>query len=151
MLWSLIGPSVLKVHATFGRTLMLAGVTRIIEICVFAPKLSGDVDDDSKSDHTLNATIESGSYHSTYRAFRHLPPFVSTHQFFPNLSNPLRIIHAFSCWFLQGKWVSHDTNTSGASYKLLARLLFMSATDEELEFAHDNGMDHVTYILIMFR
>lgn len=27
----------------------------------------------------------------------------------------------------------------------------MSATDEELEFVHDNEMDHVTYILIMFR
>lgn len=27
----------------------------------------------------------------------------------------------------------------------------MSATDEELEYVHDNGMDHVTYILIMFR
>lgn len=27
----------------------------------------------------------------------------------------------------------------------------MSGTDEELQFAHDNGMDHVTYILIMFR
>jgi len=79
MLWSLIGSSISKVHATFGHTLMLAGVTRIIEICVFAPKLSGDVDDDSKSDHTLNATTESGSYNSTYRAFRHLPPFVSTH------------------------------------------------------------------------
>ena len=31
------------------------------------------------------------------------------------------------------------------------RLLFMSATDEELRFVHDSGMDHVTYILIMFR
>ncbi|KAI0367628.1 hypothetical protein BV20DRAFT_1000356 [Pilatotrama ljubarskyi] len=29
-------------------------------------------------------------------------------------------------------------------------LLFMSATDEELHFVNDNGMDHVTYILIMF-
>ncbi|TFK82277.1 hypothetical protein K466DRAFT_666612 [Polyporus arcularius HHB13444] len=29
-------------------------------------------------------------------------------------------------------------------------LLFMSATDEELHFVHDNEMDHVTYILIMF-
>ncbi|KAI0794264.1 hypothetical protein C8Q74DRAFT_1194204 [Fomes fomentarius] len=29
-------------------------------------------------------------------------------------------------------------------------VLFMSATDEELHFAHDQGMDHVTYILIMF-
>lgn len=27
----------------------------------------------------------------------------------------------------------------------------MSATDEELQFVHDNGMDHVTYVLIMFR
>jgi hypothetical protein len=27
----------------------------------------------------------------------------------------------------------------------------MSATDEELNYVHDNGMDHVTYILIMFR
>ncbi|OJT03295.1 Protein YTP1 [Trametes pubescens] len=30
------------------------------------------------------------------------------------------------------------------------RLLFMSATDEELHFVNDNKMDHVTYILIMF-
>lgn len=27
----------------------------------------------------------------------------------------------------------------------------MSATDEELQYVHDGGMDHVTYILIMFR
>jgi hypothetical protein len=27
----------------------------------------------------------------------------------------------------------------------------MSGTDEELQFVHDNEMDHVTYILIMFR
>jgi len=26
----------------------------------------------------------------------------------------------------------------------------MSATDEELDYVHDSGMDHVTYILIMF-
>ena len=30
-------------------------------------------------------------------------------------------------------------------------LLFMSATDEELYFVNGEGMDHVTYILIMFR
>ncbi|KAH9926980.1 uncharacterized protein B0H18DRAFT_1004819 [Fomitopsis serialis] len=30
-----------------------------------------------------------------------------------------------------------------------AGLLFMSATDEELDFVHDEGMDHVTYVLIM--
>ncbi len=27
----------------------------------------------------------------------------------------------------------------------------MSATDEELNNVHDNGMDHVTYVLIMYR
>jgi hypothetical protein len=30
-------------------------------------------------------------------------------------------------------------------------LLFMSATDEELRYVHSNDMDHVTYVLIMFR
>ncbi len=34
---------------------------------------------------------------------------------------------------------------------MTARLLFMSATDEEVQFVHDNEMDHVTYVLIMFR
>ncbi|EKM81790.1 hypothetical protein AGABI1DRAFT_36578 [Agaricus bisporus var. burnettii JB137-S8] len=80
-----------KVHSMFGRTLMLAGLTRIIEICYFSP--------------TDNGTTSAG-----FRAFRHLPPFVSTS----------------------------------------VSLLFMSATDEELQFVHDNGMDHVTYILIIF-
>ncbi|KAF9446891.1 hypothetical protein P691DRAFT_803284 [Macrolepiota fuliginosa MF-IS2] len=105
-----------KVHATFGHTLMLAGVTRIVEICFFAPKTTPDSDDDNRSDHTLDATgpqnqsMESGHPSAAARAFRHLPPFLLV--------------------------------SSG--------LLFMSATDEELAFAHDNGMDHVTYILIMF-
>ncbi|KAF9026309.1 hypothetical protein BDZ89DRAFT_1134884 [Hymenopellis radicata] len=31
-----------------------------------------------------------------------------------------------------------------------AGTLFMAGTDEELQFVHDNEMDHVTYILIMF-
>jgi hypothetical protein len=30
-------------------------------------------------------------------------------------------------------------------------LLFMSATDEELEYVKSLEMDHVTYVLIMFR
>ena len=34
---------------------------------------------------------------------------------------------------------------------MAAGLLFMSATDEELQYVHESGMDHVTYILIMFR
>jgi hypothetical protein len=39
------------------------------------------------------------------------------------------------------------------SYQLLVAsgVLFMSATDEELDFVHDNEMDHVTYVLIMYR
>lgn len=102
-----------KVHALFGHTLMLAGVTRIIEICFFSQRQSSEADDDNRSDHTLSgsgpqSSTESGSAAS--RAFRHLPPFLLV--------------------------------SSG--------LLFMSATDEELKYAHDSGMDHVTYILIMF-
>jgi len=34
---------------------------------------------------------------------------------------------------------------------ILNSLLFISATDEEIQFVHDNGMDHVTYLLIMYR
>lgn len=34
---------------------------------------------------------------------------------------------------------------------LNARLLFMSATDEELRYVSDIGLDHVTYALILFR
>jgi hypothetical protein len=33
----------------------------------------------------------------------------------------------------------------------MGRLLFMSATDEELRYATGQGMDHVTYILILYR
>ncbi|KAG6861227.1 hypothetical protein C0991_011692 [Blastosporella zonata] len=101
---------------------MLAGFTRIIEICFFVPKFSPQApDDDSTSDHTLAersprflptsdaSTSESGKAAAS-RAFRHLPPFLL----------------------------------------VAAGLLFMSATDEELAFVHENEMDHVTYILIMF-
>jgi hypothetical protein len=115
-----------KVHAMFGVTLMLAGVTRIMEVCFFsAPSKAADtVDDDSNSDHTL--AEPSPRYPSTSRyavpdasgdpkvaaakAFRHLPAFLLV--------------------------------ASG--------VLFMSGTDEELDFVHNNEMDHVTYILIMY-
>ena len=65
-----------KVHATFGHTLMLAGFTRIIEICFVPTKTAAETSDgDSHSDHTL---VESGSGDKAVstRAFRHLPPFV---------------------------------------------------------------------------
>ncbi|KAJ3799432.1 hypothetical protein GGU11DRAFT_501718 [Lentinula aff. detonsa] len=123
-----------RVHALFGYTLGLAGVTRIIEICFFVPTFVNHaftaavvVSDDSNSDHTLaDAPLSPRElYASTTnndtrevqeekriagRVFRHLPPFLL----------------------------------------VAAGILFMSATDEELEFVHENEMDHVTYILIMF-
>jgi len=116
-----------KLHAMFGYTVMLAGLTRIMEVCFFsAPSKAADaVDDDNISDHTLaepsprypptsryvppDASADSGKIDAA-KAFRHLPAFLLV--------------------------------ASG--------VLFMSATDEELDFVHDNEMDHVTYILIMF-
>ncbi|GAW07195.1 integral membrane protein [Lentinula edodes] len=123
-----------RVHALFGYTLGLAGVTRIIEICFFVPTFANSgvggsalVPDDSNSDHTLadaslsprepyaptadSVIIEAKEDKSAAgKVFRHLPPFLL----------------------------------------VSAGILFMSATDEELEFVHENEMDHVTYILIMF-
>ncbi|TFK48450.1 hypothetical protein OE88DRAFT_1684485 [Heliocybe sulcata] len=114
-----------KVHSTFGRTLMLAGVTRIIEICFIPSKISNpasEMEGDSHSEHTLGEDESNGGDYTggffakgsgpakAGKAFRHFPPFLL----------------------------------------VAAGLLFMSATDEELEFVHDNGMDHVTYLMIMF-
>jgi len=120
-----------KVHAVFGKTLILAGVTRIIEICFVAPSLGKSdtpglmpLEDDNTSDHTLaDATLPSPRFRlpvesaiemtqssTAGKAFRHLPPFLL----------------------------------------VAAGLLFMSATDEELRSVHDQEMDHVTYVLIMF-
>jgi len=62
---------------------MLAGLTRIIEICYFSPTLaSNDVDDDSHSDRTVGGSLhtsprDNGNVSAGFRAFRHLPPFVS--------------------------------------------------------------------------
>ncbi|PPQ68312.1 hypothetical protein CVT26_006241 [Gymnopilus dilepis] len=99
-----------RVHAMFGRTLMLAGLTRIIEICFFVPTFAPDgADDDNHSEHTL-ADGSTSTKAIAARSFRYLTPFLLTS----------------------------------------AGLLFMSATDEELRYVHDNEMDHVTYILIVF-
>jgi hypothetical protein len=66
-----------KVHAVFGYTLMLAGLTRLIEVCFVAPSYTpvDGVEDDS-SDHTL-AEGAGPETAAKGRAFRHLPPFVS--------------------------------------------------------------------------
>lgn len=69
-----------KVHAVFGYTLMLAGLTRGAEVCFLSPSYTpADGVEDDRSDHTLAdcAGAESGAA-SKGRAFRHLPPFVST-------------------------------------------------------------------------
>lgn len=67
---------------------MLAGATRIIEICFFVPKYWPEVDDDGTSEHTLaersprfppttDASSSSDSAKAAAsRSFRHLPPFV---------------------------------------------------------------------------
>jgi hypothetical protein len=137
-----------KVHATFGNTLMLAGVTRIIEIC-FVPNT--DISDgDGHSEHTL---ADSGSGNgdggkaTAARAFRHLPPFVCPFDILGCQRLP-SLLCICSCLFLLG-----NQNTYCQCTLLITSnsLLFMSATDEELQFVHDNGMDHVTYLLIMFR
>ena len=79
----------------FGLTLMLAGITRIIEICFFPSNTLEGPEDDSRSDHTLaDASVPSPRFRPSYfsssdsgkavaaRAFRHLPPFVSYSLFF---------------------------------------------------------------------
>lgn len=67
-----------KVHAVFGYTLMLAGLTRLIEVCFIAPSYTPAADgmDDDGSDHTLADGAEATAAPKG-RAFRHLPPFVS--------------------------------------------------------------------------
>ncbi|KIY63328.1 hypothetical protein CYLTODRAFT_360148 [Cylindrobasidium torrendii FP15055 ss-10] len=109
------------VHSMFGYTLMLAGITRIIEIC-FVPNAAhlDPPSGDNQSENTLAEGArtpvfpppdpEALAKASAARAFRHLPPFLLV--------------------------------ASG--------VLFISGTDEELKFVSDMGMDHVTYILIMF-
>ncbi|KAI0271119.1 hypothetical protein BGY98DRAFT_923067 [Russula aff. rugulosa BPL654] len=99
-----------KVHAVFGYTLMLAGLTRLIEVCFVVPSYAPmDGVEDDRSDHTLTDGAGPEAF-PRGRAFRHMPPFLL----------------------------------------VAAGLLFMSATDEELQYVHEGGMDHVTYILIMF-
>jgi len=96
----------------FGLTLMLAGITRIIEICFFPSNTGEGPDDDSRSDHTLaDAPGSSPRFRPSYlsssdsgktlaaRAFRHLPPFVGQYLF--RSSNDL--IFNGSCSYPRGK------------------------------------------------
>ncbi|KAL0566524.1 hypothetical protein V5O48_015486 [Marasmius crinis-equi] len=73
-----------KVHATFGYTLILAGVTRMIEICYYVPRyapegpLADDVD--AGSEHTLAdaypGSASTSGKAAAGKAFRHLPPYL---------------------------------------------------------------------------
>ena len=75
-----------KVHTFFGYTLILAGITRIIEVCFVAPRFEKDsIPSSSDSDRHSERTLAlSGSVLgsenqllSIAHAFRHFPPFVS--------------------------------------------------------------------------
>ncbi|KAJ8695452.1 hypothetical protein PTI98_008056 [Pleurotus ostreatus] len=157
-----------KVHATFGHTLMLAGLARIVEICFVAPdyaKLSnppihphlassnGEVDvvfdegDDAGSDHTL---AENNNSHHVVGGSG-----VDGRRGGAGDTSGGGAIGS------GGRSRGGGPGSAGAGVKkafrhlppfllVAAGLLFMSATDEEIEAVHESGMDHVTYILIMF-
>ena len=62
---------------------MLAGLTRIIEICFFVPSYSSETPPDvsNQSDHTLADSYSSTGKVAASKVFRHLPPFVSARLF----------------------------------------------------------------------
>ena len=65
------------VHAMFGYTLSLAGITRIIEVCFIAHNdtTPGPWGDDANDTIPRGTPTSSGI--SPLRAFRYFPPFVS--------------------------------------------------------------------------
>ncbi len=93
-----------KVHAVFGYTLMLAGLTRLIEVCFIVPSYASmDGVEDDRSDHTLADGAGPEAFPKG-RAFRHMPPFVSNNDVFPYFHsglnvNPMGSVIAFgSSW-----------------------------------------------------
>lgn len=143
-----------QVHAAFGNTLMLAGLTRVIEICFVAPNHAADASDtasdsDQHSERTLASptTSESGKA-AAVQAFRHLPPFVRISELTLKASLISSVCRSYLS--LPGEVISGG-KPEWVTDSICARLLFMSATDEELNYVHDSEMDHVTYILIMLR
>ncbi|KAJ7102977.1 hypothetical protein C8R43DRAFT_1081276 [Mycena crocata] len=128
-IWPLFPPSnSSEVHTMFGYTVVTAGVTRILEVVFFSPpsKSAEVIDDDNNSDHTLAEPS---------------PRYPPASRYVPTTDN------------------SADSDKAAAAkafrhlpaFLLVASgVIFMSGTDEELKFVHDNEMDHVTYLLIMF-
>ena len=97
--------SFFQVHGVFGHTLMLAGFTRIIEICFFVPSFSSEPSDDgSQSEHTLADGYSSSGKVAASRAFRHLPSFVSA-PFFQLTPRTISIILISSSSLRQGRSV----------------------------------------------
>ncbi|KAF8733459.1 hypothetical protein AX14_003822 [Amanita brunnescens Koide BX004] len=110
-----------KVHAMFGYTLMTAGLARIIEIC-FLPSPSIPQPPGMVMSTTDDEINSDHTLHEERPALQQ--------------SKKEKTIWAF-------RHVPPFLLVSSG-------LLFMSATDEELENVHNHGMDHVTYTLIMY-
>lgn len=120
------------VHTVFGFTLAIAGMTRIVEVCFIAHKDTTPSPWRDDAD-TIPRNSPTNSGISPLRAFRYLPPFVSRLDFHPHRLGEMKVLTQFMQFLVAGG------------------LVFMSATDEETKFVSETGMDHVTYILIMFR
>ena len=85
-----------QVHGMFGKTLMLAALTRIVEVCYFVPSYSdpvtaADTSEDVFPDGTpLSTTL---SPRSGAEAWQHLPPFVSPFPLYLGLNITLRFFN----------------------------------------------------------
>ncbi|KAG6909381.1 hypothetical protein DXG01_000824 [Tephrocybe rancida] len=120
---------------------MLAGFTRIIEICFFAPKYSPEAtDDDNTSDHTLaersprfpptsdTSSPEVGKAAAS-RAFRHLPPFVGRNAASNNTPNDQGIELTSSN--IRAKWYARVPNPEHDREAEAAQRLHVIGEDEE--------------------
>jgi hypothetical protein len=101
---------------------MLAGFTRILEIVFFAPAVALSPPDTNADGDTASEHTLTDASNSVFSAPANAKVAAA---------NAFRHLPPFLL--------------------VASGLLFMSATDEELEHVHDAGMDHVTYILIFFR
>jgi len=112
-----------KVHAVFGYTLMAAGLARLIEICFLPafPPLS------ILAPKTVTSAADDDN----------------------NSDNTLHEEQQASSYTARER-TSRAFRHLPPFLLVAAGLLFMSATDEELQNIHDSEIDHVTYVLIMY-
>lgn len=109
-----------KVHAMCGYTLMVAGLARIVEVCFFIPKYFPEGAD---NDNHSERTLAESTRSPGFTSLFDSDRKAAAAQAFRHLPPFLMVA---------------------------VGILFISATDEALEYVHENGMDHVTYVLIMF-